>query len=72
MITSFFRRKRFGFFSRANTPQDEFTQEHDMADVICMGELLAEFVAQKENVSLEDAPGFVKAPGARQPTWLSP
>jgi fructokinase len=63
MITSFFRRKRFGFFSRANTPQDEFTQEHDMADVICMGELLAEFVAQKENVSLEDAPGFVKAPG---------
>ena len=34
-----------------------------MTDLICMGELLAEFVATKENVSLEDAPGFVKAPG---------
>lgn len=28
-----------------------------------MGELLAEFVATKENVSLADSPGFVKAPG---------
>jgi fructokinase len=34
-----------------------------MADVICMGELLAEFVATRDNVSLEDAPGFIKAPG---------
>ncbi len=34
-----------------------------MVDVLCMGELLAEFVSQKPNVSLEDAPGFVKAPG---------
>ena len=34
-----------------------------MPDVICMGELLAEFVATRENVSLVDAPGFVKAPG---------
>ncbi len=34
-----------------------------MADVICMGELLIDFVATQENVSLGDAPGFVKAPG---------
>ena len=34
-----------------------------MPDVICMGELLAEFVATRPNVSLEDAPGFIKAPG---------
>lgn len=34
-----------------------------MVDVICIGELLAEFVDQKKNVLLEDAPGFVKAPG---------
>jgi fructokinase len=34
-----------------------------MPDVICMGELLAEFVATQEDVSLVDAPGFVKAPG---------
>lgn len=34
-----------------------------MPDVICMGELLAEFVATRENVSLADAPGFIKAPG---------
>lgn len=34
-----------------------------MPDVICMGELLVEFVATRENVSLEDAPGFIKAPG---------
>ena len=34
-----------------------------MAVIVCMGELLAEFVATKNNVSLEDAPGFVKAPG---------
>jgi len=34
-----------------------------MPDVICMGELLAEFVATRQNVSIVDAPGFVKAPG---------
>jgi fructokinase len=34
-----------------------------MADVICMGELLIDFVATRENVSLVEAPGFVKAPG---------
>jgi fructokinase len=34
-----------------------------MADVVCMGELLAEFVATKDNVSLADTPGFIKAPG---------
>ncbi len=34
-----------------------------MPDVICMGELLAEFVATQDNVSLVDAPGFIKAPG---------
>ncbi|MFW5689786.1 MAG: PfkB family carbohydrate kinase [Spirochaetota bacterium] len=37
--------------------------EDTMPDVICMGELLAEFVATTENVSLADAPGFIKAPG---------
>jgi fructokinase len=34
-----------------------------MVDVICMGELLAEFVATQPDVSLVDAPGFIKAPG---------
>ena len=34
-----------------------------MPDVICMGELLAEFVATQADVSLLDAPGFIKAPG---------
>ncbi len=34
-----------------------------MVDVICMGELLVEFVATQPNVSLADAPGFIKAPG---------
>ena len=34
-----------------------------MADVVCMGELLAEFVSTEENVSLVDTPGFIKAPG---------
>jgi fructokinase len=34
-----------------------------MADVICVGELLVEFVSQTNNISLEDAPGFIKAPG---------
>jgi fructokinase len=34
-----------------------------MPDVICMGELLAEFVATQDDVSLVDAPGFIKAPG---------
>jgi len=34
-----------------------------MADVVCMGELLAEFVSVESNVSLVDSPGFIKAPG---------
>jgi fructokinase len=34
-----------------------------MPDVMCMGELLAEFVSTQENVSLVEAPGFIKAPG---------
>ncbi len=34
-----------------------------MPAVLCMGELLAEFVATQANVSLIDAPGFIKAPG---------
>jgi fructokinase len=34
-----------------------------MADVVCMGELLVEFVATADNVSLAHAPGFIKAPG---------
>lgn len=34
-----------------------------MVDVLCVGELLVELVSQKNNVSLEDAPGFIKAPG---------
>jgi fructokinase len=34
-----------------------------MADVVCMGELLIDFVSTEDNVSLVHAPGFVKAPG---------
>lgn len=34
-----------------------------MADVICMGELLVEFVATERNVSLVQTPGFIKSPG---------
>jgi sugar/nucleoside kinase (ribokinase family) len=34
-----------------------------MADVVCMGELLVEFVSTQSNVSLARAPGFIKAPG---------
>ncbi|MFO8008291.1 MAG: PfkB family carbohydrate kinase [Candidatus Brocadiia bacterium] len=34
-----------------------------MADVVCMGELLVEFVSTRDNVSLLDTPGFIKAPG---------
>lgn len=34
-----------------------------MPDVICLGELLVEFVATASNVSLAGAPGFIKAPG---------
>lgn len=34
-----------------------------MPDVLAMGELLVEFVASEDNVSLADAGGFVKAPG---------
>lgn len=34
-----------------------------MADVVCMGELLVEFVSTQSNVSLAHSPGFIKAPG---------
>ncbi len=34
-----------------------------MSDVLCMGELLAEFVSTRENITLADTPGFIKAPG---------
>jgi fructokinase len=34
-----------------------------VSDVICMGELLIDFVSTEANVSLGDSPGFVKAPG---------
>jgi fructokinase len=34
-----------------------------MPDVMCMGELLVEFVSTQTNVSLAAAPGFIKAPG---------
>ena len=34
-----------------------------MPDVICMGELLVEFVSTTDNVSLVHSPGFIKAPG---------
>ena len=34
-----------------------------MADFISMGELLIDFVATQNNVALEDAPGFLRAPG---------
>jgi fructokinase len=34
-----------------------------MADVICMGELLVEFVSTTDNTTLIEAPGFIKAPG---------
>ena len=34
-----------------------------MPDVVCMGELLIDFVATQNNTTLEEAPGFVKAPG---------
>lgn len=34
-----------------------------MAEVVCMGELLVEFVATQNNTGLADAPGFIKAPG---------
>ncbi len=34
-----------------------------MPEVVCMGELLVEFVSTQANVSLADAPGFIKAPG---------
>lgn len=34
-----------------------------MSDVLCMGELLAEFVSSTPNASLADASGFVRAPG---------
>ncbi len=34
-----------------------------MADVICMGELLIDFVSTAPNLSLVESPGFVKAPG---------
>ena len=34
-----------------------------MADVVCMGELLIEFVATHDNVALTDVPEFVRGPG---------
>jgi fructokinase len=34
-----------------------------MIDVLCIGELLVEFVADTSNVSLSRSPGFIKAPG---------
>ncbi len=34
-----------------------------MVDVVCMGELLVEFVSTHDNISLSRAPGFTKAPG---------
>ena len=34
-----------------------------MTDVLCIGELLVEFVADTSNVSLSRSPGFIKAPG---------
>jgi fructokinase len=34
-----------------------------MTDVLCIGELLVEFVADTSNVSLSQSPGFIKAPG---------
>jgi fructokinase len=34
-----------------------------MADVVCMGELLVEFVSTADNIALSRAPGFIKAPG---------
>ena len=38
-----------------------------MADVICMGELLIDFVSTQSGVSLVGAPAFKKAPAAGQP-----
>ncbi len=35
----------------------------DPLDVVCLGEALIDFVSEKKNVSLEDAPGFLKAAG---------
>ena len=34
-----------------------------MTDVLCIGELLVEFVADTNNVPLSRSPGFIKAPG---------
>lgn len=34
-----------------------------MADVVCMGELLTDFVPLQAGVSLIDAPAFKKTPG---------
>jgi sugar/nucleoside kinase (ribokinase family) len=34
-----------------------------MVNVICMGELLVEFVSTADNISLAESPGFIKAPG---------
>lgn len=34
-----------------------------MPDVICLGEILIDFVALKDNVALKDMPGYIGAPG---------
>jgi sugar/nucleoside kinase (ribokinase family) len=34
-----------------------------MSDIICMGELLIDFVSTEAGLSLKQAPGFKKAPG---------
>lgn len=34
-----------------------------MPDVLCMGQLLAEFVSTQANTTLTESPGFIKAPG---------
>jgi fructokinase len=67
---SFFSKRTPLFFARPFTTCTNETQMHTiegnvntMADVICMGELLAEFVSTADNVSLAHSPGFIKAPG---------
>jgi fructokinase len=42
-----------------------FCREKDkkMSDVVCLGELLIDFVPQTNGLALADSPGFLKAPG---------